>query len=38
MALAEAQVSHAEQRVKILELEEADDVVSEANSKQVGMD
>ena len=33
MALAEAQVSHAEKRVELLELEEADDIVSEAKLK-----
>ena len=33
MALAEAQVGHAKQRVKILELEEEDDIVSEAELK-----
>ena len=33
MALAEAQVSHAEKRVEILELEEEDDIVSEAKLK-----
>ena len=33
MALAEAQVSHAEKRVEILDLEEEDDIVSEAKLK-----
>ena len=33
MALAEAQVNHAEKRVELLELEEADDIVSEAKLK-----
>ena len=33
MALSEAQVSHAEKRVEILELEEGDDIVSEAKLK-----
>ena len=33
MALAEAQVSHAEKRIEILELEKEDDIVSEAKLK-----
>ena len=33
MALADAQVSHAEKRVEILDLEEEDGIVSEAKLK-----